>query len=314
MNYFKCKRCEYISKQKIDMKRHLEKNKKCTILNNYENKSENQLYNESLIPHNIDNGLNLNLSNKIKEKEKKFCCERCEYKCSEKSNLSKHMKNSKRCKKIYEESIKNNTIDNTNSNTSNNNYTNSNNTINSNNTQNINIVNNNININLKSLREFEEEWDTSNITTEMKKKLLLGHSKFTNTLKSILTNDENLNVILKDESTGIVYKLKNDEYEAMHVNDILDVSMDKIYKHLRDFIEEIINVDNKDNKTIIHEIDKKYYNYKKDLKIKKDADGYLVNIFNENKDKSIEKFVEKINNVSTTNNENEENKKLEDLY
>ena len=231
------------------------------------------------------------------------------------------MKNSKRCKKIYEESIKNNTIDNTidntNSNTSNNNNTNSNNTINSNNTQNINIVNNNININLKSLRGFEEEWDTSNITTEMKKKLLLGHSKFTNTLKSILTNDENLNVILKDESTGIVYKLKNDEYEAMHVNDILDVSMDKIYKHLRDFIEEIINVDNKDNKTIIHEIDKKYYNYKKDLKIKKDADGYLVNIFNENKDKSIEKFVEKINNTTTTtttNNINQENKKLEDLY
>jgi hypothetical protein len=148
----------------------------------------------------------------------------------------------------------------------------------------------------------------------MKKNLLLGHSKFTNTLKSILTNDENLNVILKDESTGIVYKLKNDEYEAMHVNDILDVSMDKIYKHLRDFIEEIINVDNKDNKSIIHEIDKKYYNYKKDLKIKKDADGYLVDIFNENKDKSIEKFVEKINNVNQYNNENQENKKLEDLY
>jgi hypothetical protein len=90
--------------------------------------------------------------------------------------------------------------------------------------------------------------------------------------------------------------------------------MDKIYKHLRDFIEEIINVDNKDNKSIINEIDKKYHNYKKDLKIKKDADGYLVNIFNENKDKSIEKFVEKINNLNQYNNENQENKKLEDLY
>lgn len=311
MVYFKCLRCGYVSKQKINMIRHLERLKKCMIVNNYEDKSEEILHIESLIPCNIDSGLNLNLSNEIKENEKKFCCERCDYKCSEKSNLNKHMKNSQRCKKRYEESIKNNTMNNTNSNN-----TNSNN-INSNNTQNINIINNNININLKSLRGFEEEWDTSNITTEMKKKLLLGHSKFTNTLKSILTNDENLNVILKDESTGIVYKLKNDEYEAMHVNDILDVSMDKIYKHLRDFIEEIINVDNKDNKSIINEIDKKYYNYKKDFKIKKDADGYLVNIFNENKDKSIEKFVEKINNVSTinnNNNENQENKKLEDLY
>jgi len=304
LSYFKCQRCEYVSKQKINMIRHLTRVNKCTILNNYKNKAEYQLYRESLIP--------LNLDNKIKEKN--FCCERCEYKCSDKSNLSKHMKNSKRCKRVYEESMKNNT----NSYNTSNNTNNSNNTINntitnnSNNTQNISIANNNnININVKSLRGFEEEWNTSNITTEMKKNLLLGHSKFTNTLKSILTNDENLNVILKDESTGIVYKFKNDEYEAMHVNDILDISMDKIYKHLKDFVKEIINID---NKTIINEIDNEYCKYKKDFKIKKVPAIYLVDIFNENKDKSIEKFVEKIHNVSTTNNDNQENKKLEDLY
>jgi len=99
LSYFKCQRCEYISKQKINMIRHLTRVNKCTILNNYKNKTEYQLYCESLIP--------LNLDNKIKEKN--FCCERCEYKCSDKSNLSKHMKNSKRCKRVYEESIKNNT-------------------------------------------------------------------------------------------------------------------------------------------------------------------------------------------------------------
>lgn len=98
LSYFKCQRCEYVSKQKINIKRHLAKVNKCIILNNYENKSEYQLYRESLIP--------LNLDNKIKEKN--FCCERCEYKCSDKSNLSKHMKNSKRCKRVYEESIQNN--------------------------------------------------------------------------------------------------------------------------------------------------------------------------------------------------------------
>jgi hypothetical protein len=94
LSYFKCQRCEYVSKQKINMIRHLTRVNKCTIINNYKNKSEYQLYRESLIPLNLDN----------KIKEKKFYCEKCEYKCSDKSNLSKHMKNSKRCKRIYEES------------------------------------------------------------------------------------------------------------------------------------------------------------------------------------------------------------------
>jgi len=297
MVYFKCCRCEHISKQKIDMKRHLEKEKKCIIINNSENKSEEELYIKSLVPCRLDDGLDLNVENQ----EKKFCCERCTYKASTKSNLAKHIKNSKRCKKIFEESIENNGSNTTN-NTQNINIVNSNNTIN-----NINNINN-ININVKSLKGFEEDWDISNITNEMRKKLLLNGSKFTNTLKSILENDENLNVILKDETTGLVYKLKNDEYEAMHVNNIFDKSMDKIYKHLRDFFEEMITSENndKDNKTIIKEIDKKYYNYKKNFKVKKDVYNYFTDIFNENKEKSIEKFIEKTNE----NNEIKENSKI----
>ena len=31
MSYYKCHRCDYISKQKIDMKRHLDKKMKCII-------------------------------------------------------------------------------------------------------------------------------------------------------------------------------------------------------------------------------------------------------------------------------------------
>jgi hypothetical protein len=277
MFYFQCKRCEYISKQKIDMKRHLEKNKKCIIINNNKNKSEDQLYFESLIPSKIISGLDIEM--KEKEKEKKFLCERCNLKCSTKSNLNKHIKTSQKCKNKFEESIKN---------TTNNIISNTQNIGIQNNAESINIINN-ININLKSLRGFEEEWNTSNITKEMRKNLLLSDTRFTNTLKNILENDENLNVILKDESTGIVYKLNNNEYEAMHIKDILDISMDKIYKHLRNFLEETINID---NKNIINEIDKKYYTYKKDLKIKNDVNNYLADIFNENKNKSIEKFIE----------------------
>jgi len=205
-------------------------------------------------------------------------------KFANKSNLNRHIKNSKSCKKISE-NLNNNIVDNKIINN-----------IQNIGVQNININNivNNFNINVKSLRGFEEEWNTSNITEEMRKNLLFSDTRFTNTLKNILENDENLNVILKDESTGIVYKFKNDEYEAMHVKDILDISMDKIYKHLRDFLKEAINIDNKDNESIINEIDKKYYDYKDNLKIKKDVNSYLKCIFNDNKNKSVEKFIETI--------------------
>jgi len=80
----------------------------------------------------------------------------------------------------------------------------------------------------------------------------------------------------------------------MNIKDILDISMDKIYKHLRDFLKETINIDNKNNESIINEIDKKYYDYKDNLKIKKDVNGYLTGIFNDNKNKSVEKFIETI--------------------
>ena len=87
--------------------------------------------------------------------------------------------------------------------------------------------------------------------------------------------------------------MKNNEYEAMNVRDICEISMDKIYKHLRDFFEEAIG-DNI-NKDIIKEIDKKYNRYKKNNIIKNDVNNSISNIFDENKSKSIEKFVDIIN-------------------
>ena len=49
MFYYVCKRCNYVSKQKIDMKRHLDKKKKCKL--NPENiccLSNDEMYNLSL--------------------------------------------------------------------------------------------------------------------------------------------------------------------------------------------------------------------------------------------------------------------------
>ena len=83
------------------MKRHLDRVFKCEI--SYKNKNNNkldtQLYFESLIPY------------KIKVKEKKLFCEKCNMQFQNKSNLYRHMKNSKSCKKIFEK-LNNNIIEN----------------------------------------------------------------------------------------------------------------------------------------------------------------------------------------------------------
>ena len=49
-----------------------------------------------------------------------------------------------------------------------------------------------------------------------------------------------INNNIKDNEIGIVFNIKNNEYEPMNVKEILDKSMDKIYKHLSDFFNEII--------------------------------------------------------------------------
>lgn len=281
MFYYKCRRCEHITKQKNDMKKHLNKVKKCILINN-EGKSDEELYEESLNRYEIDNGLNIN----IEVKDKKFVCDKCNSAFKNQSNLNRHLKNTIFCKNVSEKyqdvSYKNIDIQNID--------------IQNNIVNNTFINNNTININVNSLKGFEEEWDISNITQEMRKNLLLSNTKFTNTLKNILENDENLNVILKDKSTGIVYKIKNKEYEAMHVNDILELSMDKIYKHLKDFFQEIITNNNSIDKSIIKDIDAKYNNYKKNTDTKNNVNNYLTDIFDENKNKSIQKFIETIQN------------------
>ena len=84
-SYYKCKRCEFTSKQKNVMKKHLEKNKKC-IIKNPENKLlDIQLYNLSLEKHN-DNKLLLN------EKKENFCS-KCNKQFSNKFTYTRHIKN-----------------------------------------------------------------------------------------------------------------------------------------------------------------------------------------------------------------------------
>ena len=53
MFYYLCKRCNHMTKQKIEMRRHLDKNKKCEIKNNDNKLSDNELYESSLEKHDF---------------------------------------------------------------------------------------------------------------------------------------------------------------------------------------------------------------------------------------------------------------------
>ena len=47
--YFTCKRCEYFTKYKIDMKRHYEKQKKCKLKDDNSNYTDAEFYELSLV-------------------------------------------------------------------------------------------------------------------------------------------------------------------------------------------------------------------------------------------------------------------------
>ena len=277
-----CKRCSLIMNQKIEMKRHLEKRKKCIIKDNINNLSEYELYSLSLKKHIniitehsnenkickdiINNNYNENYNenynynnndnendNKNNNKNENYkdiinkeiiedanndilndiinddlsnndikdnYCEKCNKYFYNKSNLNKHLK-----KNICEKKSKKNNIQNIG-------------------VQN-NIINNNqkiINININYIKGFDEDWDVSKIDDIKKGEILLSNSKFSKTLENILKNDVNLNVILNnddDNDVGVVYKNKKNRYEPMKNKDIIEMSMEKIYKHLKDFYKEI---------------------------------------------------------------------------
>jgi len=94
MYYYKCLKCDYISKQKIDMIRHFNKKIKCNINSNFEI-NEEEIYNKSLIKHNIYNDLGIIFN----IEDKRFKCNNCNKIFQNKSNLNRHI-NNKSCKLI----------------------------------------------------------------------------------------------------------------------------------------------------------------------------------------------------------------------
>ena len=239
-------------KQKNDIRRHIEKKNICEIKNNENNYTEQELYNMSL-----------NKECEIKKNTKNNFCANCNKTFSKNSNYKRHVED-KVCRKEnkLDDNEKNNTVINDNS-------INVDNTIINNGVINNGVINNiniNINVDNQKLRGFDQDWDVSKINKSDILDILLNKHKFTSTLQNILKNEVNLNVIMNNDNNGFVYKSGNDKYEPMKQDQIMQESMEKIYKHLQTFYEETItnNINNYDTKyfdTINNDINKGYTQY-----------------------------------------------------
>lgn len=276
MSYYECKRCSFRSSQKIGMTRHLNKLNKCIKNIDSYKYSDEELYDLSLCIINNKKPISINNN---------YYCEDCDKFFSTKGNLVKHLRK-KNCKNVQEKEDKPEVIVTP--------VNNINNIQNINNTQINNItINQEIKIcnyyNIKLPIGFDDDWDLSNISLMNKLLLLCSSSKFSDLLKSILSNDENLNVILDNDENGIVYKNDDEKYIIMKKEEILDKSFDKLYKQLHFVFDELKNSYDKSvtnyDKIIEDEkinVQKRYNDYKENSQnLNKRVKAFLCDIFQE---------------------------------
>ena len=272
MYYYKCMRCNHITKQKIEIQRHINRKFKCKNNNKYKG-TDKELLNGSLIKIFTDENIEelkkeFDLKEEINNTEK-FTCSTCNLVFEDKLLYNKHIKNI--CPN-HTTNITNNTL---------------------------NQQNNVININLKIIRPFDDDWDVSSIDNTLKNILVLSSLKYTKTLEQILNNDTNLNVFIDDKNaeTGIVYKNDIEKFKLMTISDIIDKSMDKLHKHLTDFHEEINdNNEYSINGEYLQEekdiINKKFDEFKNNNLVQEKVQHFLTNIYNSKKEDSLKIFKE----------------------
>jgi len=259
-NDFECIRCGYTTNKKSSMNTHLNRKNKCNKKLESFKYTDEEAYNISIIRKNNRD----NIQNK---------CNFCNKICNNQESLEKHMNNS--CKKNFK--IENhNTV---------------NQTINNDNT-----VNNNIYIiqNINMPLTFDKDWSTEHIDIFLKQLLLLAENKYTDLLKKILENKENLNVILdKKTNIGYVYD-KNNEYKNMEKSDIVSLSMEKLHSHLNKIKDEVLSNDNKISIKNINEesqkIEDKYNEFINNKNTQKKVEEYISDIFDTKKEDAYQFF------------------------
>lgn len=277
MFYYKCERCNHITKQKVEIKRHLKRKFKCKNVNGFEGNDET-LFEKSLSKKIVKDENEISIKKKEYEiqeikndnKNEEYYCDICKVMFCNKSNYNRHLKNNI-CQNATM-NITNNTL---------------------------HQQNNVININLKIIKPFDDDWDVSNIDNTLKNILVLSSMKYTKTLEQLLNNDTNLNVFIDDKNaeTGIVYKNDIEKFKMMSIEDIVDKSMIKLNKHLNDFHNEIkdqnefsINQDYLNDERSI--INKKFKEYKNNELIKEKVTNFITKIYNSKKEDCVNIFKE----------------------
>jgi hypothetical protein len=307
-----CKRCNYTTFYFKDIKKHLSSKNRCNI--NPNNKDLiNYSYDEylvySIIPYdkfgnqNIDNEKNIRnidnyrsellelLSNiylnKIKE------CPYCYVKFNNHRTLKNHiilncfMNDKNKRNNDLDKNSRDITVNNIN-------ISNINNITNIEN--NYNTIINNITIEIKNPLSFYEDWKMDHIDVERLNNIVLSIRMYSNLLNDILKNNVNHNVIInkdKENDVGLIYKNDIEKFIAMPLDDITNITIDKLYKKLKEHIEyakEYTDISNKhlDNARI--DIIKKYEDYKNMENQKKIANNYFIDIYNNHKDDTIKKY------------------------
>ena len=166
-----------------------------------------------------------------------------------------------------------------------------------------NQINNNIYItqNIVIPIPFDKEWNTDHIDIYLKQLLLLADNKYTDLLKKILENKNNLNVIYdKTTNVGYVYDSTN-QYKNMEKNEIINLSMEKLYNQLNKIKDEIVCNNSKILVQKINDefviIEKKYNEYVCNKNIHKNVIDCISNIYDTKKDDAHQIF----NNIIKNN-------------
>ena len=141
---------------------------------------------------------------------------------------------------------------------------------------------------------FDNNWDISKILDEEKKYLICySTTKYSELLKYILKNENNLNVIIEDDTeTGIIYKNRIDCYVTMTKAEIIDQVIFKL-NHQINIICAEVEKNNEIfllNEKIIKEreyINKRYDDYLKNIQVKVEVSNIICEILNYRKDTAI---------------------------
>jgi hypothetical protein len=256
MNY-SCKRCGYETNFKANMKSHLDRLKKCSKNISCIDKDDEELYNMSLNPNKSNNNIH---------------CKICNKNYSRIDSYNRHLKNNKKCNS---EKVNNITL---------NNISNSNitygDTINNN-------INNNINV---YIIPFDNKWSIEHINNKDKCHIVSSLMKYTTLLNELLENDENLNVIVEENTNeALIFKNNEDKYVNIKKKDLYSKTMKELKNILIEMTNEIINSNdsNINYSTIIKNslkselltIMKKYEDYEKNNKVLNNANISLEKVF-----------------------------------